>query len=209
LLVPSLTLYTPKMRLLRGCLVRLLWIALLGGTLAYAIAILTAPWALNIGGGFTPLLTWFGAGTLVTKEGTSYPLFLYFHPSSNIAALNPQVGPRPRGPVTGFACLCTPQRGANQNELLLLRGDLYGGGWFNTENSRIQVRLGERSFVNLGQRLGFFNLTGNWQGRDLVMADREVYSGVFRSGLRIDHASVTLHPSGFWLTCSSACSTAN
>ena len=197
------------MRLLRGCLTRLLSIALLGIPLAYAIALLTAPWALNIGGGFTPILTWFGSGKLLTKDGATYPLFLYFHPSLNRSELNPQVGPIPRGPVEGFACLCYTQRGVPQNTLLLLRGDLYGGTWLTTENSHIQFRLGERRFVNLGEHLGFFNLAGNWQGRDLVMADPEVMSAAFRSGLRIDHASITLHPSHLWLTCSSACSTAN
>jgi hypothetical protein len=49
--------------------------------LVFAILILSAgaamvPWAFHIGGRWTPVLTWWGSGRLVTKSGMEYPMFV-------------------------------------------------------------------------------------------------------------------------------------
>ncbi|HEV2315019.1 MAG TPA: hypothetical protein VGR94_06920, partial [Candidatus Acidoferrales bacterium] len=49
--------------------------------------------------------------------------------------------------------------------------------------------------INTGGYWGFFDLRGRWQGPKLVMDERGDHGEIgapFRSGLRIDYASVTL-----------------
>ncbi len=58
-------------------------------------------------------------------------------------------------------------------------------------------RLLEPKIFDVGQRQGYFNLYGRWHGPDLVMEDRGESGNTFRSGLKIQHASVTLHWSGY------------
>jgi hypothetical protein len=53
-------------------------------------------------------------------------------------------------------------------------------------------RLLEPKLFDTGQRQGYFDLYGRWQGQQLVMNDRGRYAGAFRSGPKIEHASVTL-----------------
>jgi hypothetical protein len=58
----------------------------------------------------------------------------------------------------------------------------------------MQFRLLEIRVFNVGQRQGFIDLYGRWRGPDLVMEDRDRVTHLFRSGLRIEHASITLDP---------------
>jgi len=171
--------------------------------LLVVLGAMEVPWAFHIGGRWTPLLTWWGSGSLLTKGGARYPLFVDFHPSSHFSRLRLD-GQRPTGGVAGSACLCTSP-GAFQ--YLRLSGTIYGG-WSSTEGSLVGFRLLEPTIVDVGQkRAGYFDLVGRWQGRELVMADRGAWSRAFRSGLRIEQASVILHWSTFW-TCKTACADA-
>jgi hypothetical protein len=159
--------------------------------LVYGVVVLTSPWALHIGGRWTPLLYWQGSGKLVTKRG-GYPLYVYFFPSSHFSRLSLD-GQRPTGGVQGAGWLCTSP---GVTQYLKLSGTIYGG-WRSTKGSLIGFRLLERKVIDVGQRQGFFDLYGRWDGPELVMADRDGVGGAFRSGLKIEHPSVTFDWGGY------------
>lgn len=189
------------MRQRRGSLAQVFWVLLLGGTLCYGVVVGLDPWSIHIGGRWTPLLTWSGSGKLVTKGGT-YPLYVFFFPSSSFSRLHLD-GLRPTGGVQGSGWLCTSP-GVTQN--LRLSGTIYGS-WRSTDGSLMSVRLIEPKVLDVGQRQGFFNLYGRWQGPALVMEDRGEPGHIFRSGLTVEHASVTLawgSYSDFKAACASA-----
>ena len=176
----------------RGFLRSLFWLIVLGVAVVYAVAAITAPWSFHIGGRSTPFLFWSGAGTLTTKSGT-YPIYVSFHPASHFSRLRLD-GLRPTGGVGGTAALCT-SRGVTQ--YLKLTGTIYDG-WSSTDGSLLAFRLLEPRIVNVGQRQGYFNLYGRWQGPELVMDDRGEPGNTFRSGLKIEQASVKLDWTGYW-----------
>jgi hypothetical protein len=169
-------------------LAKLVLVAILCGAVFYGVVVALDPWSLHIGGRWTPLLTWQGSGKLLTKGGSEYPLYVYFYPSSHFSQLHMD-GLRPTGGVQGSGWLCT-SRGVAQR--LTLSGTIYGG-WRSTEGSLIAFRLLEPKVIDVGQGQGFFDLTGRWHGPQLVMEDRGAPGSRFRSGLRIEHASVTLN----------------
>ena len=175
----------------RGCLgnlFRLLLACVLGGAVLYGVVVITSPWSLHIGERWTPFLIWHGSGELLTKGGVQYPLYVSLYPSSHFSELHLE-GLRPTGGVQGSGWFCTAP-GATQR--LELSGTIYGG-WRSTDGSLMSIRLLESRIINVGQGRGFFDLTGRWQGPKLVMDDRGRVSNTFRSGLRIEHASVTLN----------------
>lgn len=55
----------------------------------------------------------------------------------------------------------------------------------------MQFRLLEWEILQPQRVQGYFDLYGRWQGPELVMDDRRAWGSVFRSGLKIEHASVT------------------
>lgn len=177
----------------RGCLFnifRLLLVGVFGVALLYGVLAITDPWSFHIGGRWTPFLTWHGYGELLTEGGVQYPLYVSFFPSSHFSQLHRE-GLRPTGGLQGSGWLCT-SRGVTQR--LELSGTIYGG-WRSTDGSLLTFRLLERQILNVGQGQGFFDLAGRWQGPKLVMDERGDHGEIgepFRSGLRIDHASVTL-----------------
>src|SRR5262249_37564442 len=169
--------------------------------LVYGVVVLTSPWALHIGGRWTPLLYWTGSGKLVTKGGT-YPLYVYFFPSSHFSRLRLD-SQRPTGGVQGSGWLCTSP---GVTQYLKLSGTIYGG-WQSTEGSLMNFRLLEPKVFDVGQHRGFFDLYGRWHGPELVMEERNETGTTFRSGLKIEHASVTLNwgsYSDFKAACASA-----
>ncbi|HXT72633.1 MAG TPA: hypothetical protein VN785_02145 [Candidatus Angelobacter sp.] len=175
----------------RGCLGNLFRVVLagiIGGALLYGVVVVTAPWSLHIGERWTPLLTWHGYGQLLTKSGVQYPLYIFLYPSSHFSQLH-RAGLRPTGGVQGSGWLCTAS-GATQR--LELTGTIYGG-WRSTEGSLIAFRLLEWRTFNNGQSRGFFDLTGRWQGPKLVMDQAGSGPEPFRSGVRIERASVALN----------------
>jgi hypothetical protein len=173
-------------------LVKLCLAAILCGAVFYGVVVALDPWSLHIGGRWTPFLTWQGSGMLRTKGGSEYPLYIYFYPSSHFSRLHMD-GLRPTGGVQGSAWLCT-SHGVTQR--LTLSGTIYGG-WRSTEGSLIGFRLLEPKIIDVGQRQGYFDLIGKWHGSELVMDDRGNTVSQFRSGLRIEHASVALNWSSY------------
>src|SRR5215467_741520 len=99
---------------------------------------LTMPWAFHIGGRWTPLLTWNGTGTLHTKSGNEYPIWISFSPSRSSSRLALD-GLRPSGGLKGMGCLCMSPDATQQ---LTLEGTFFKV-WSTTENSLIEFRLHE------------------------------------------------------------------
>src|SRR5262249_14297721 len=77
-------------------------------------------------------------------------------------------------------------------EALKLSGTVYGG-WSSTNDAVMEFRLLEIRVIDVGQRQGYFDLYGRWLGTVLVMDDRNRANGLFRSGLKVEHASITLN----------------
>ena len=179
-----------------GCIATLFGLLVLCIAVVYGVAALTAPWSFHIGGISTPLLYWSASGTLHTKDG-AYPLYVYFYPASHSSRLNVRTKEgdtlRPTGGVQGSGYLCT-SRGVIQ--YLKLSGTIYNG-WSSTEGSLINFRLLEWYFFDSLPTRGYFDLDGRWNGTKLVMDDRGSVGKTFRSGLRIEHASVTLDPGSY------------
>ena|SRR5215469_1053556 len=150
---------------------------------------LTSPWAFHIGGRWTPLLNWTGVGKLVAKSG-SYPIYIWLMPSSHFSSLHLD-GLRPTGGVSGRGFLCVSPGTVIPLEVT---GTIYGG-WRSTDGSLMDIRVFEANSAS--QRLfdvshrGYFDLFGYWHGQQLAMNDRGRYSSKFRSGLTVEHASVT------------------
>lgn len=180
--------YTFGMQKRRGCLVQVVVGLAFGLAVIYGAMLLTSPWSLHIGGRLTPLLTWQGTGKLITKGGAEYPIYLYLFPSPHFSRLRLN-GLRPTGGLQGEARLCTAP---GVSERLKLSGTIYGG-WSSTENSVMAFRLNEIKSFDVGQKQGYFDLSGRWQGQELVMDEHGAYAGQFRSGLRIENASVKLN----------------
>jgi hypothetical protein len=56
----------------------------------------------------------------------------------------------------------------------------------------MHFRVLEYRIINVGQKQGYFDLYGRWHGRELLMDDRGRASEKFRTGVKIEHASITL-----------------
>lgn len=170
----------------RGCLTSLIRLLVLGVVVVYGAVGVTNPWAFHIGGRWTPLLYWSGYGQLVTRSG-AYPLYVAFYPSAHFSSLHLD-GIRPTGGLQGTGSLCTSP---GVVEALKLSGTIYGG-WSSTDDAVMQFRLLEIRVFNVGQQQGYFDLYGRWHGAELVMDDRGRASGKFGSGLKIEHAAISL-----------------
>jgi hypothetical protein len=175
----------------RGCLSNLLALVMLAVILVYGVAAITSPWSFHIGGRWTPLLYWQGRGALVTKGGT-YPLYVFFYPSSSMSRLRVD-DLQPTGGIQGTAAICL-SRGTSQS--LRLSGTIFGG-WRSTEGSLMEFRLLDWKIIDVGQRQGYFELYGHWRGTELVMDHRGGVGVAFRPNLRLDHASVTFSWSSY------------
>lgn len=166
---------------------KIILLLVLMGAVTYGVVAGLNPWAMHIGGRWTPFLMWHGSGKLLTKSGAEYPLYVSFYPSSHFSRLQMD-GLRPTGGVQGSAWLCTAP---GEIQYLKLGGTIYGG-WRSTEGSLMDFRLLEQKIIDVGQRQGYFDLYGKWQGQQLVMDARTSVATQFRSGLKIEHPSVTL-----------------
>jgi hypothetical protein len=177
---------------LTGCLTKLILFALVGCACAWALIVLLNPWALHIGGRSTPLLYWHGTGTVTSKDGKTYPLYVSFWPG------RPQGfhgGGRRDGKIvsahlsgTGWLCIAP-----GNVERMQLSGTMYGG-YTSDRDSLLDFRLLEwrKAFSINYQSRGFFDVAGTWHGPDLVL-DRPNEQGIkLKSGPFIDNATVTL-----------------
>ena len=175
-----------------GCLTKLIVWLLVACAFAWAVLVLLNPWALHIGGRSTPLLYWHGSGTVLSKDGKTYPLYVTFWPG------RPQrhgSGGRREGKIwsadlrgTGWLCL-TP----GNMERMDLSGTMYGG-YMSSAESLFDFRLLEwrRPFTINPPHRGFFDVAGTWHGQDLVL-DRPGEQGLrLKSGPFLDNTTGTL-----------------
>jgi hypothetical protein len=175
---------------LTGCLMKLVLILIAGLAFMYVVIVALNPWALHIGGRSTPLLYWHGSGTVVSKDGRTYPLFVSFWPGKP----GRHGGGRREGKIwsadlkgTGWLCLAP-----GSVERMDLSGTMYGG-YSNSDNSLFEFRFLEwrKPFAINYQNRGFFDVAGTWNAPALVM-DRPNEQGIkLNTGPFIDHATVT------------------
>src|ERR1700730_17048852 len=127
---------------LAGCLTKLFLFALAAGAFFYALMAAMNPWALHIGGRSTPFLYWHGAGTLLSKGGESYPLYVGFSPGkpSGFSGGGRREGKGKSADLTGTGWLCISPGNIVR---LKLSGDMYGG-YASDAQSLLEFRLLER-----------------------------------------------------------------
>ena len=177
---------------LGGCLTKLILLLAAGLVFVYALTVALNPWALKIGGRSTPLLYWHGTGTVLAKDGKTYPLYVSFWPGKP----GRHGGGRREGKgwsadLDGSGWLCTAPGSV---ERMNVGGTMYGG-YSSSANSLFAFRLLEwrNPFSINPPNRGFFDVAGTFQGQNLVL-DRPGEQGIpFKSGLFIDHATATLH----------------
>jgi hypothetical protein len=135
------------------------------------VAVITAalaPWAFRIGGRWTPGM-WQGVGKLRTAAGDEYPLYVYFFPNFRSTSRLRLNGQRPRSGLKGSGWLCSAP---GQTQRLDLTGDVYGS-YLTTDGNQTSFRLldARKVFRVNPQNRRYFDLTGRWNGSDLVMQD--------------------------------------
>jgi hypothetical protein len=176
-----------------GCLTKLALTALAGAAFAWVVIVVLNPWALHIGGRSTPLLYWHGAGTVVSKDGRTYPLYVSFWPGRprGFSGGGRREGKRVTAAVSGNGWLCIAP---GTVERMDVSGTMYGG-YASTADGLMDFRLLEwrKPFAINYQNRGFFDLAGNWRGPVLVMNRPNEQGMPFKSGLFIDRATATLH----------------
>ena len=178
---------------LSGCLVKLVLFGILATAGIWVLTVALNPWALHIGGHSTPLLYWHGTGTVLSKDGKTYPLYVSWWPGRprGFSSGGRREGKRKSADLDGTGWLCVAP---GTIERMNVSGDMYGG-YSSDKDSLIDFRLLEwrKPFQINYQHRGFFDVAGNWQGPLLVM-DRPGQQGIkLNAGPFIDHATVTLH----------------
>jgi hypothetical protein len=127
-----------------------------------------APWALHIGGRWTPM-SWWGYGTLRT-DAANYPIFIYFYPNPRNASHLRLNGVRPSNGLDGNGWLCSAP---GETQYLSLSGTIYGA-YLTTDAKQMQIRLLDWAlFPNNAPHRRYFDLLGQWNGPELTMRGEE------------------------------------
>lgn len=176
---------------LSGCLVKLVLFGIGACAFVWVLTVALNPWALHIGGRSTPLLYWHGTGTVVSKDGKTYPMFVSFWPGKP----GRHGGGRREGKIwsadlkgTGWLCIAP-----GSVERMEMSGTMYGG-YTSSDSSLFAFRFLEwqKPFAINYQNRGFFDVAGTWHG-PLLILDRPDEQGIkLNTGPFIDHATVTL-----------------
>ena len=148
----------PKKRRGCGCFASLAWAILL----VLALYVLLNPWALHIGGRWTPALAWHGVGKLQSTSGANYELFLEVNLYMRHRRRSTTSGIKN---LTGTAKLCTPQ---GEIYPLTVSGYLKQV-WFDADRKPVTFYFA--SLTDAQPKLSF-ELLGSWQGQELVIEDR-------------------------------------
>jgi hypothetical protein len=178
---------------LGGCLTKLFVWSVVAVAFVWALTVLLNPWAVHIGGRSTPFLYWHGTGTVLSKDGKTYPLYVSFWPGRprGFHGSGRREGKIVSARLIGTGWLCIAP---GTVERMKVSGTMYGG-YASSESSLFDFRLLEwrRPFSINPPNRGFFDMAGTWHGTDLVM-DRPNEQGIpFNSGLFIDHATAAFH----------------
>jgi len=134
-----------------------------------AVTLLIHPWALHIGGRWTPALTWHGTGTLHSTSGANYPFFL------EIWVGMPEGSRRGPGSIKDFegtAKICTPQ---GQSYPLTVTGYMKKA-WLSTDGKQVTFYL--RSAKDAAPKLSL-TLLGKWNGGELQLEDQGNFAMTF------------------------------
>lgn len=174
-----------------GCLGKMVFWAACGLAFCWAVLVALNPWALHIGGRSTPLLYWHGAGEVHSKDGRTYPVYVFFFPGRprGFNGGGRREGKTVSASLNGGGWICLAP---GKLERLQLSGTMYGG-YSSMQNSLFDFRLleGRGPSINRLPNRGFFDLAGMFNGPDLVM-DRKNEQGIrFNSGVFIDNATAT------------------
>ena len=141
-----------------GCFASVAWAVLL----LLAVYVLLNPWALHIGGRWTPALTWHGVGKLQSTSGANYGLFLEVNLYMRHRRHSTSSGSKN---LAGTAKLCTPQ-----GEIYPLTVSGYiKQAWLDADRKPVTFYFA--SLKDAQPKLGF-ELLGSWQGQALVLEDR-------------------------------------
>ena len=176
----------------RGCLANLVLLVVGAPVFVWAMMVALHPWALHIGGRSTPFLYWHGAGTVTSKDGKTYPLYMSFWPGR---AQGTTGGGRREGKIvsshlsgTGWLCIAP-----GNIERMQLGGTVFGG-YTSAANSLFAFRLLEwrRPFSINSPDRGYFDLAGMWSGQDLVLNRPDEQGKRLNTGPFINHATITL-----------------
>jgi len=121
------------------------------------VSLLLNPWALHMGGRWTPALTWHGVGNLHSSTGAAYGLYME-------VMLRGGTGVRSRN-LQGTAKLCTLQ---GQVYPLTVSGYLRRA-WLDADGKPVTF-----SFYSPkdAQPVLRFDLLGSWKGQELVLDDK-------------------------------------
>ena len=129
--------------------------------LAVGVLLLLNPWALHMGGRWTPALTWHGVGKLRSSTGATYGVFMELNPNLE----QHRVGTHgSRKNLTGTAKICT-----QQGEVYAMTVDGYLSAWLDADKKPITFYL--RSLKDTQPKLRA-DLYGSWQGQELVLDDK-------------------------------------
>lgn len=139
-----------------GCLGQLLLYVIL---VLPAIYILPNPWALHIGGRFTPLERWQGYGAVQASNGGRYMLYLNLR--GGFANSAPENGSPPS--LSGTADLCTE---SGEMYTFDVRGSVHS--WLSTDGAATSVGLVDSPQVPGGYVI---TLQGVWHGPALYLAN--------------------------------------
>ena len=145
----------PKKRAGCGCLGSITGMIIV----LFAVTILINPWALHMGGRWTPALVWHGVGKLQSTSGASYGLFLEVTPFVH------HDGTANSNNLTGSAKICTPQGDVYP---LTVSGSLKRA-WLDADGKPVTFYF--YSLKNAATKLDF-ELLGAWHGQELVLEDR-------------------------------------
>jgi len=131
----------------------------------FLVSFLPSPWALHIGGRFTPLMRWDGYGPVRAGNGGHYLLFTHLQGGIVSNHADPRCSLRGCGTLSGSAQLCTK---SGRTYSFRLGGAMHG--WLTTDRSHTDINLSGGSPVPLphGRGVAFH---GTWHGPVLPVAD--------------------------------------
>ncbi len=126
------------------------------------------PWAVHMGGRWTPTMQWNGFGPVEASNGGHYLLFTELHGGMAVTKRG-RMACSGRGcdSLHGTAELCTANGKLHTFDL---RGAVQG--WLSTDGARTSIRLtgGKPSPLQSGWVIAF---SGTWQGPDLHLANAD------------------------------------
>jgi hypothetical protein len=142
-----------------------------GGILLFTIVLIVVvghPWALHMGGRWTPAMVWHGYGKMHSSSGADYRVWMNIGP---MAMASRKSGKREN--FQGIAIVCTPQG-------MALTMDVTGrvDAWLDADGKAMRMSVSTQRGVTPTLS---FHLYGEWEGPDLVLEDRGSLADSFRA----------------------------